>query len=54
MQDPYITPAGNTYEGEWLKEHIEKNGSFDPLTRYIYNLREQFNPKMIYPNIQLK
>ena len=33
MQDPYITPAGNSYEGAQLKEHIEKNGAFDPLTR---------------------
>ena len=35
MQDPYITPAGNTYEGELLLEHIKKNGVFDPITRYL-------------------
>ena len=33
MQDPYITPAGNTYEGELLLEHVKKNGVFDPITR---------------------
>lgn len=33
MEEPYITPAGNTYEGSYLLEHIEKNGAFDPCTR---------------------
>jgi STIP1 homology and U-box containing protein 1 len=33
MEEPYITPAGNTYEGAYLMQHIEKNGAFDPITR---------------------
>jgi STIP1 family protein 1 len=33
MEEPYITPAGNTYEGAYLMQHIEKNGAFDPISR---------------------
>ena len=42
MEEPYITPAGNTYEGSYLMEHIKKNGAFDPNTRYFFNSREPF------------
>lgn len=35
MDDPYITPAGVTYDGAVLKQHIETNGCFDPVTRLI-------------------
>jgi hypothetical protein len=36
MEEPYITSSGVTYEGEVLKEHIEKNGNADPVTRYNF------------------
>ncbi|TYZ69509.1 hypothetical protein PybrP1_009364, partial [[Pythium] brassicae (nom. inval.)] len=33
MQDPVMTPNGNTYEREMIERHLEVNGHFDPLTR---------------------
>lgn len=33
MQDPVMTPNGNTYEREMIERHLEVNGNFDPLTR---------------------
>ena len=34
MEDPYITPAGVTYERDALLDHINTNGCFDPITRF--------------------
>lgn len=33
MQDPVMTPNGNTYEREMIERHLDVNGHFDPLTR---------------------
>lgn len=48
MQDPVMTPNGNTYEREMIERHLEVNGNFDPLTRSPL-LKEQ-----LYPNRALK
>ena len=42
MEDPYITPAGVTYERDALLDHINTNGCFDPITR----LNFAFNNKL--------
>ena len=38
MEDPYITPAGVTYERDALLDHINTNGCFDPITRLFFLL----------------
>lgn len=48
MEDPYITPAGITYEKEVLYNHFEKNGQTDPVTR------EPIEEKNCYPNLAIK
>lgn len=48
MQDPVMTPNGNTYEREMIERHLSVNGHFDPLTRAPLT-REQ-----LYPNRALK
>lgn len=48
MQDPVMTPNGNTYEREMIERHLEVNGNFDPLTRSSL-VKEQ-----LYPNRALK
>ncbi|GAB9476294.1 Stip1 homology and u-box containing protein e3 ubiquitin protein ligase [Globisporangium polare] len=48
MQDPVMTPNGNTYEREMIERHLEVNGNFDPLTRAPL-VKEQ-----LYPNRALK
>jgi len=34
MEDPVITQTGVTYERAALLHHLQKNGNFDPVTRY--------------------
>uniref|UniRef100_K3X9D0 E3 ubiquitin-protein ligase CHIP n=1 Tax=Globisporangium ultimum (strain ATCC 200006 / CBS 805.95 / DAOM BR144) TaxID=431595 RepID=K3X9D0_GLOUD len=48
MQDPVMTPNGDTYEREMIERHLEVNGHFDPLTRAPL-VKEQ-----LYPNRALK
>lgn len=33
FRDPVISPSGSSYEHSVLKAHLEKAGSFDPITR---------------------
>ncbi|KAJ0394441.1 hypothetical protein P43SY_009664 [Pythium insidiosum] len=33
MQDPVMTPNGDTYEREMIERHLSVNGHFDPMTR---------------------
>ena len=33
MEDPVTTETGMTYEREVIREHFEKNGKIDPVTR---------------------
>ena len=33
IKEPVLTPDGITYDSQALGMHIEKNGSYDPITR---------------------
>ncbi|TMW61279.1 hypothetical protein Poli38472_013742 [Pythium oligandrum] len=48
MQDPVMTPNGDTYEREMIERHLEVNGSFDPMTR------ASLTKAQLYPNRALK
>lgn len=48
MKDPVITPSGITYERELLKQHLQRNGEFEPVTR------EPCSMKNVYCNYALK
>lgn len=48
MDDPVMTPTGNTYERAMIERHLDVNGKFDPLTRAPLTKEE------LYPNRALK
>jgi STIP1 family protein 1 len=48
MLDPVITPSGITYDRTELREHFEKIGYFDPLTR------KEITEKDLVPNLALR
>jgi tetratricopeptide (TPR) repeat protein len=48
MQDPVMTPNGDTYEREMIERHLEVNGQFDPMTR------APLTKAQLYPNRALK
>jgi len=48
MLDPVITPSGITYDRTELREHFEKIGYFDPLTR------REITEKDVVPNLALR
>lgn len=48
MLDPVITPSGITYDRTELREHFEKIGYFDPLTR------REITEKDLVPNLALR
>lgn len=48
MLDPVITPSGITYDRTELREHFEKIGYFDPLTR------KEITEKDVVPNLALR
>jgi len=48
MLDPVITPSGITYDRTELREHFEKIGYFDPLTR------KEITEKDVIPNLALR
>ncbi|GLE09884.1 hypothetical protein PINS_up021812 [Pythium insidiosum] len=43
MQDPVMTPNGDTYEREMIERHLDVNGHFDPMTR-VPLTRAQLSP----------
>lgn len=52
MKDPILTPDGHSYDAQVLKEHCEKVGYYDPVTRHYFdpstlilnkNIREGIN-----------
>uniref|UniRef100_A0A7S4BIQ1 E3 ubiquitin-protein ligase CHIP n=1 Tax=Chrysotila carterae TaxID=13221 RepID=A0A7S4BIQ1_CHRCT len=48
MLDPVITPSGVTFERSALREHLDKVGPFDPVTR------RQLSIEQVAPNLALK
>lgn len=48
MNEPVITPSGMTYDKIFLYEHVKHNGSFDPVSR------EQFSIREVIPNYAIK
>ncbi|ANQ05780.1 Erythrocyte membrane protein [Plasmodium coatneyi] len=48
MNEPVITPSGMTYDKIFLYEHVKHNGSFDPVSR------EQFSMREVIPNYAIK
>lgn len=48
MDDPVMTPTGNTYERAMIERHLGVNGKFDPLTR------APLTKAQLYPNRALK
>ncbi len=48
MLDPLTTPSGITYERASLREHLQKVGAFDPVTRAPLRLEQAV------PNIALR
>lgn len=48
MDDPVMTPNGNTYERQMIERHLEVNGNFDPMTR------APLAKEQLYPNRALK
>jgi len=48
MLDPVITPSGITYDRTEIREHFEKIGYFDPLTR------KEITEKDLVPNLALR
>ncbi|SCN59365.1 E3 ubiquitin-protein ligase, putative [Plasmodium chabaudi adami] len=48
MNEPVITPSGVTYDKIFLYEHVKHNGSFDPVSR------EQFSIREVIPNYAIK
>ncbi|KAK7339088.1 hypothetical protein VNO77_19731 [Canavalia gladiata] len=46
--DPVITPSGLTYERAVIRDHLEKVGKFDPVTR------EPLDPSQLVPNLAIK
>ena len=47
MEEPVTTESGITYEKEIIKEHFEKNGKIDPVTRKPVR-------DLLYPNVAIK
>ncbi|XP_057534681.1 E3 ubiquitin-protein ligase CHIP [Amaranthus tricolor] len=48
FRDPVITPSGVTYERAVIREHLEKVGKFDPITR------EPLTQSQLIPNLAIK
>ena len=48
MRDPVIIESGFTYEREAILKHFKMNSNIDPITR------QQVDPRVLIPNIQLK
>lgn len=48
MEDPVMTPNGDSFEREMIERHLECNGNFDPLTR------GPLTKEALYPNRALK
>lgn len=48
FRDPVITPSGVTYERAVLLDHLQKVGSFDPITR------EPLEQYQLVPNLAIK
>lgn len=48
FSDPVVTPSGITYERTQLMNHIQRKGTYDPLTR------TPFKPDQLYPNLAIK
>ncbi|WZZ42065.1 hypothetical protein YC2023_038324 [Brassica napus] len=48
FRDPVISPSGVTYERAAIREHINKVGKFDPITR------EKLDPSKLVPNLAIK
>jgi STIP1 family protein 1 len=44
MRNPILTPDGNSYDAQVLKEHCERMGYYDPITRH------QFDPNTLIVN----
>ncbi len=47
LQKPILTPDGITYDQSVLETHIQKNGSFDPITRKKISKYQLFENKHI-------
>ncbi|KAL0787512.1 hypothetical protein Bca101_003758 [Brassica carinata] len=48
FRDPVISPSGVTYERAAIREHINKVGKFDRITR------EKLDPSKLVPNLAIK
>lgn len=48
LTDPVITPSGITYNRSDIKEHLQKVGHFDPVTR------AKLTEDMLIPNLAMK
>lgn len=46
MKEPSITPSGLTYESELLKQHLQRNGTCDPISRWACVELRHFAAKM--------
>lgn len=48
LRDPVITPSGITYDRADIKEHLERVGHFDPVTR------APLTADQLIPNLAMK